>query len=84
MSGAAELQALLTDWPMRPPRNWLAQVNKPISLKEVERVRTRLQRDRPPGSEAWVERINARLGLHHTIRREGRPRKDEEQHGLKN
>jgi putative transposase len=75
MSGAAELEALLAKWPVSPPRDWLAQVNKPISPKELDRVRLSVQRDRPLGSEAWVERTAARLGLKHTIQREGRLRK---------
>ena len=41
--------------------------------KELERVRISLQRDRPLGSAAWVQRTVSRLGLQHTIRGEGRP-----------
>ena len=50
-------------------------VNAPMSAKEVESVRLSIARSRPLGSAGWQERMAARLGLMHTLRPEGRPKK---------
>ena len=76
--GSAELRSVLCDdWPLERPRNWVERVNTPLTAREIERVRTSIQRSRPLGSERWVLRTAERLGLGHTLRREGRPRKHE-------
>lgn len=74
--GTQEQRALLSDWPVPRPRGWATQVNKPLTAKELERVRVSLRRDQPLGSETWVRRTVGRLGLEHTIRPEGRPRRE--------
>jgi len=56
------------------PRNWVRLVNEPVTDKEVEGVRTCIARNRPFGSEAWQKQQAKRLGLLHTLRREGRPK----------
>ena len=73
--GDRELKALLSDWPVDRPRNWVERVNAPLSPKEAESVRLCIARNRPFGGEAWQQRTAARLGLMHTLRPEGRPRK---------
>jgi putative transposase len=50
-------------------------VNRPLTDKELERVRVSLERGRPFGDEQWVARTVRRLHLEHTVRREGRPSK---------
>jgi putative transposase len=77
LHGAPELRQLLCDWPVEQPRNWVERVNATVTAKEIERVQLSIARSRPLGTEAWVERTVRRLGLEHTMRREGRPRKDE-------
>jgi putative transposase len=73
-AGDAALQSMLSPWPVDRPDDWNALVNKPLTAKEIERVRGSIARDRPFGSDRWIERTARRLGLAHTIRREGRPR----------
>ncbi len=75
-SGGAELRGLLSDWPVERPRDWLRQVNAAMTAKELERVRTCVVRNRPFGGENWQQRMVTRLGLEHTLRSEGRPRKE--------
>jgi putative transposase len=75
-SGGRELRGLLSEGPVDWPRNWVPEVNTPLSPKEVEAVRLCVTRGRPLGSEAWQARTAARLGLAHTLRPEGRPRKE--------
>ena len=73
LHGPPELAALLAEWPVDTPRDWLGWVNAPQTDAEVEAVRTSLGRGRPFGSDAWVERTARRLGLEHTLRPRGRP-----------
>lgn len=73
-SGPAELKALLSDWPVTRPRNWVKLVNQPMTAKEIDAVRTSIIRSCPFGSEAWQQKTARRLGLMHTIRPEGRPK----------
>jgi len=51
-------------------------VNTPLPGKELEKLRLCVRRNRPYGDEAWQQRTAARLGLPHTMRAEGRPRKE--------
>jgi putative transposase len=73
LQGPPELAALLAEWPVDAPRDWLEWVNRPQTDAEVEAVRTSLSRGRPFGNDAWVERTARRLGLEHTLRLPGRP-----------
>jgi len=75
-SGSRELRALLSEWPLARPRNWVPAVNTPLPGKELEKLRLCVRRNRPYGDEAWQQRTAARLGLPHTLRAEGRPRKE--------
>jgi putative transposase len=71
-------RALLTDWPVEEPADWVRQVNRPQTQAELEALRRSVVRDRPFGSEAWTQRIAKRLGLEYTLRPRGRPRKEGE------
>ncbi len=67
--------SFLAPWPIDPPRQWVAHVNKPQSEREVEAIRHSLKRGTPYGSEEWVSQSAVRLQLSHTLRPRGRPRK---------
>ncbi len=71
--GDAEARALLTDWPVSLPRDWLARVNH--REEELETLRRSVNKGRPFGSDGWVARTVKRLGLMSTVRSRGRPRK---------
>ena len=73
--GDAKLLAILADWPVQRPRTWLQDVNRPQGRREVEALRRSLIKGCPYGSPEWQARIAARLGLSHTLRPRGRPRK---------
>src|SRR5438067_1726188 len=75
--------ALLSEWPVERPANWIELVNRPLTGKELERVRLSLARGRPLGPDDWTRRTASRLNLQHTLRREGRPAKKENR-GTKN
>ncbi len=72
--GNDPLKAILSDWPVERPSNWVRLVNEPMTEKEVERIRTCIARNRPYGNETWQDEQCKRLGLSHTMRSEGRPR----------
>ncbi len=59
---------------MERPRRWLRQVSEAITTKELETMRTCVARNCLCGGEAWQKRVT-RLGLEHTLRAEGRPRR---------
>ena len=77
--GAARTQAgdptraILSDWPIERPADWVDRVNSPLSSRERKRLRRSLDRGQPFGEDAWADRTARRLGLEHTLRREGRP-----------
>jgi putative transposase len=75
--GPPELRAILSPWPVERPADWARHVNRPLTGKELDRVRASLERGRPFGDDDWAAKTIRRLGLEHTVRPEGRPRKRE-------
>lgn len=75
--GTPEQKALLSAAPITMPRDWRAWVNRPLTPRELERVQTSIARDRPLGSTAWTQKLVDQLGLIHTMRSEGRPKKND-------
>jgi putative transposase len=73
--GEDAVRAVLSPWPIERPANWTFRVNTPLSAQELKRVRLSLDRGRPFGDDEWVRRTVKGLGLEHTVRSEGRPRK---------
>jgi putative transposase len=73
--GSAEMRGLMAEWPVARPSNWLGLVNRVMTEKELEKVRVSMERGRPYGSEGWVRAAVGELGMEHTVRGEGRPRK---------
>lgn len=61
--GPARLSGLLSEWPVKRPRQWVKRVNETERAAELEELRCSAQRGKPFGSEAWVVRIAKRLGL---------------------
>ena len=59
----------------RGPR-WLDGVQEPLTLAELQAVRTSVNRQRPYGTPGWAVQTARRLGLDATLRPRGRPRKD--------
>ena len=66
---------MLTNWPVAPPRNWVASVNRPETPEELDALRICVARGRPFGGERWLARTTQRLGLDTTLRPRGRPKK---------
>jgi putative transposase len=75
--GDAEAQAMLARWPVAMPRDWLRHVNRPQSEAELDALRQAVRRGCPYGSDRWVRNTAVRLGIQHTLRPRGRPKKAE-------
>lgn len=68
------LSAWLSNWPVERPRDWVARVNRPDTLSELEELRVCAQRGRPFGEDRWVQRMAKRFDLESTLRPRGRPK----------
>lgn len=66
---------LLASWPVPEPQNWRSFVNEPQTEAELEAIRHSVVRGTPYGNKGWVTQSAVRLGLAHTLRSRGRPRK---------
>ena len=73
--GTPEQRALLSDWPIPRPRQWVEHVNRPQTDAEETAIRMSVVRGQPLGSPTWVQKAAKALGLESTLRPRGRPRK---------
>ena len=74
-SGDVQQQALISEWPMLRPTDWVEWVNTDEGTEVLRRVRQSVVRSQPFGEVEWVTAMVERFGLTSTIRNEGRPRK---------
>ena len=72
LHGPEEIRALLSDWPIDMPRNWIAQVNRPQTQAELDAIRIASKRSRPLGSDGWLKSAVRRYDLQSTLRPRGR------------
>ena len=78
---AEDDKRLLHPWPIPMPKGWLAQVQKPQTEAELAALRRSVLPGSPYGDTPWQERTARRLGLEHTLRPRGRPKKAEQPRG---
>jgi putative transposase len=64
----------LSPSPVPLPSDWDEWVNSPQTAAELESVRTCVNRQRPFGTQAWVERKARELNLGHSLHPIGRPK----------
>ena len=74
-SGDAEAKALLSDWPVKRPDDWLQCLARSETRDELDELRRCVNRGQPFGSASWIKRISRRFDLQSTFRSRGRPRK---------
>jgi len=72
LHGPSEIQALLADWPVDRPRDWVGQVNRAQTAAEVESIQLATKRGFPLGDAKWVDRAVRRYDLASTLRPRGR------------
>lgn len=61
-------------WPERAGDDYLTWLNRPQTAIEEDAMKECIRRGRPYGSDAWVRKTAAKLGLESTLRARGRPR----------
>lgn len=69
-------RAVLADWPLPRPDDWLKMVNTPQTEAELAALRRCVNRGSPYGDSDWIAKTADRLGINSTLRRRGRPRKE--------
>jgi len=69
------LRLLVDEIPIELPGDWDRYVDEPLTEKELEKLRQSVIRLSPFGNAEWQQQICRSLGLEHTIRPRGRPRK---------
>jgi putative transposase len=72
---------LLAPGPLPLPADWVQYVNAPRTEPELQALQRSVQRGCPFGSPLWQKALAARLGLAHTLRPRGRPKKTSSQAG---
>ena len=70
---------MLGEWPVQRPADWLAWVNRPETAEELEALRRSARRGSPYGTQRWARATARRLGIESSLRRPGRPSKDEKE-----
>lgn len=70
-----EARRWLAKWPLPRPRKWSEYVNEVQTESELESLRRSAVRGQPYGSTTWIESTVRQLGLEHTQRSRGRPKK---------
>ncbi len=61
--------------PIDLPYDWEDFVNQPLTEKELEEIRLRVNRQIPYGNKVWHKKICKELGLDPVFRLKGRPKK---------
>ena len=69
---------MLSESPTPLRRLWCEHVNRPPSEAELEAIRRSLAKGQPFGGETWQAKVTRQLGLAHTFRPRGRPKKEAE------
>jgi putative transposase len=64
----------LGQWPVQPPSDWSAWINRPETAAELKALRHCVTRGRPYGDERWEHRTAKQLALESTLRPRGRQR----------
>ena len=65
----------LSAWPVSVLDDWVERVNEPQTEAELAALGRSVQRACPFGAGSWQKQLAARLGLGHTLRPLGRPKK---------
>jgi hypothetical protein len=69
------MEAVLSPWRVKRPRDWICKVKQPLSARELKRLQVSIQRSQLYGAGGWVQRKASKLNLEFTIRLEGLRRK---------
>ena len=68
---------VLAEWPVPKPHDWGTYLNLRAPKSERERIQASASRGAPYGSDDWVQRVVKSYELEHTLRKPGRPARNE-------
>ncbi len=74
--GSPAERALLAESPIRLGTKWLEHVNAVETEAELAAIRRSVARGQPFGGDAWRVKVAKQLGLEHTFRPQGRPKRE--------
>ena len=69
-------RAILADWPIPRPNDWLNLVNKPQTAAKLAALRQCVNRGCPYGGPDWIAKTTNQLGINSALRGRGRSKKE--------
>jgi putative transposase len=75
-SGRCPRRPVLSESPIARPDGWIDYVNDAFPPEDLRCVRRAIKRGMPYGDQVWTAKIATQYGLEFTLRRQGRPRKE--------
>jgi putative transposase len=66
---------LLTVWPATIPKNYLRELNDPLTNAEIAKLEKSEEKSIPFGRDAWIERKVEQYNIEQVLRSVGRPKK---------
>jgi len=73
--GNIKEKAILSDWPMPYPDDYLELLNLPLTPSEEEKLVKAEEKNIPYGSDAWQFAVVGKYHLQQAMRERGRPKK---------
>lgn len=77
-NGSAEQTAILSEWPVDTPKNYLLLVNESVDSDNESKEKVidlTIEKSNPYGNNNWVAKVVKEFGLEQTLRGVGRPKK---------
>ena len=73
LKGNEKQKKLLSRWPVEEPSDYVDWINQSEPKEEIENIRYTIKRNRPYGSELWVEKTVKKFSLESTMQDPWRP-----------
>ena len=70
-------RSLTSEAPIELPTEWDKYVDEPLTETDMEKLRHSVNRQTPYGNSKWQSKVCQQYGLEATMRRRGRPKKEE-------
>ncbi|MCX6739131.1 MAG: transposase [Candidatus Parcubacteria bacterium] len=73
-NGTPKQKKMLEEWPIDVPDNYSQWVNESQTVKELDDIHSCIKKNRPFGTDEWVDKICKKFDLGSTLREAGRPK----------
>lgn len=74
-NGTPKQKKLLHEWPIEIPDDYSHFVNEAQTIQELDAIHQCLKKNRPLGSDKWIDALGEHFDITPTLREPGRPRK---------